>query len=75
MNKATYESMSREELRDYLRGDRNNSEAWEVFFDKLNQQKTKEKITLPSFNSLEELEEIISQNPVIKAKLEGKPHN
>lgn len=74
MSKATYESMTREELRDYLRSNRNNSEAWEVFFDKLD-RKTEEKITLPSFNSLEELEEIVSQNPTIKAKFEGKPNN
>lgn len=36
MSKANYEAMTREELKEYLRKvDRNNDEAWDVFFDKL----------------------------------------
>ncbi len=34
MSKTKYEAMTREELRDYLKGNRNNDEAWEVFFQK-----------------------------------------
>ncbi len=35
MSKATYEQMTRKELREYFsKGDRNNRKAWEVFFKK-----------------------------------------
>ncbi len=48
MSKATYEQMTRKELREYLKGDRNNSEAWEVFFEKNNE--VGEKIVFPATN-------------------------
>jgi hypothetical protein len=54
MSKAKYEAMTREELRDYLKSDRNNDEAWEVFFQKNSQ--LKRKVTFPYTESLEETE-------------------
>ncbi len=54
MSKATYEQMTRKELREYLKGNRNNSEAWEVFFDKNNE--VGEKIVFPYTESPEETE-------------------
>jgi hypothetical protein len=56
MSKETYEAMTRKELRDYLRSDRNNQEAWKVFFDKL-EQETTEKTSFPYTDSLEETEQ------------------
>lgn len=55
MNKATYEAMTREELKEYLRKiDRNDDEAWEVFFDKLD--KVEGKVSLPYTEDPKELE-------------------
>ena len=54
MTKATYEQMTRKELREYLKGNRNNKEAWEVFFEKNNE--VGEKIVFPYTGSREETE-------------------
>lgn len=60
MNKATYEAMTREELREYLRKKgRKNDEAWEVFFDKLD--KIKGKATFTFSNDPQEFEKNLNE--------------
>jgi hypothetical protein len=54
MSKAKYEAMTREELRDYLKSDRHNDEAWEVFFQK--NSEVEGKVTFPYTESMEETE-------------------
>lgn len=54
MSKAKYEAMTREELKDYLKIDRNNDEAWEVFFQK--NSELEGRVTFPYTESMEEAE-------------------
>ena len=60
MNKATYEAMTREKLREYLRTkDRKNDEAWGVFFDKLD--KAEGKATFTFSNDPQEFEKNLNE--------------
>jgi hypothetical protein len=68
MNKVDYESMTRKELRDYLRVNRQDETGWEVFFDKL-ELETKDKRKYPFCATLEEFEQFLEENPEVKAKL------
>ena len=70
MNKSDYEAMTRKELRDYLRINRTDEEAWEIFMQKNDREATKSPL-YPAPKSFEEFEKFLEENPEVKARFSG----
>ena len=61
--------MNRIELRDYLRKNRTDELAWDIFMSKNDASSSKSLYDAPK--SLEDFEQFVENNPEVKAKLGG----
>ncbi|MGL4881850.1 MAG: DUF6887 family protein [Waterburya sp.] len=67
MMKPDFKTISLKELRDYLKINRTDNEAWDVFFDRIDRESTKSPL-YPAPKSLEDFEKFLEDNPEIKAR-------
>ena len=68
MNRSDYEAMNRIELRDYLRKNRTDELAWDVFMNKNDASPSKSPL-YDAPKSLEDFQQFLENNPEVKAKL------
>ncbi len=68
MMKLDFKTISLKDSRSYIKVNRKDIQAWDIFLDRINSEATKSPLyDVPS--SFEEFELILEQNPDVKAKL------
>ena len=70
MTKPDFKTISLKELRDYLRVNRRDERAWDIFFDRIDSEATKSPL-YEAPKSPEDFEQFLENNPEVKAKLGG----
>ncbi len=68
MMKPDFNTISLKEFRNYLRINRNDTQAWDIYLARLDKEATR--INFPCPANLEELEETVKSNPELKAKFD-----
>ena len=66
MMKPDFNSITLKEFRKYLKANRQDREAWDIYLDRMDKESTKVSFPLPK--SLEDVAEAINSNPEVKAK-------
>ena len=66
MMKPDFNSITLKEFRKYLKANRQDREAWNIYLDRMDRESTK--ISFPPPKSLEDVAEAINSNPEVKAK-------
>lgn len=67
--KPDFRTVSLKEFRSYLRQNRHDSAAWDIYFKRMDAESTR--ISFPPPNSLEDIQNSIDSNPALKAKFES----
>ena len=68
MTKPDFNNISLKEFRNYLRINRNDTQAWDIYMARLDKEATRTNFPCPM--SLEQLEETVKSNPELKAKFD-----
>ena len=69
MTKPDFKTMPLKELRGYVKTNRQDTQAWDIFLDRIDSEATKSPLYDAPLN-FEEFEQVLEQNPEVKAKLE-----
>lgn len=68
MTKPDFNTISLKEFRNYLRTNRGDTQAWDIYLTRLDKEAARTNFPLPA--SLEQLEETVRSNPELKAKFD-----
>lgn len=67
MTKPDFRAITLKQLRDYLRANRTDEEAWDIFFDRVDREAKKSPLYPPITNP-EQLDRLLKDNPEIRAR-------
>jgi hypothetical protein len=66
MTKPDFNTISLKEFRNYLRANRNDDEAWNIYLTRLDNEATS--VSFPCPSSVEDVKQAINSNTKLKAK-------
>lgn len=66
MMKPDFNTISLKEFRDYLKKNRSDTEAWDIYMERLDRETTK--VSFPYPDSPKDIEQAINSNAELKAK-------
>ena len=69
MTKPDFKTISLQEFRKYLKVNRHDSTAWDIYYKRMDEESTR--ISFPRPHSLEDIQNSIDSNQQLKAKFES----
>ena len=67
MTKPNFRTITLKEFREYLKVNRTDDEAWDIFFDRLDKEGQRSCL-YPPITSPEQFEQLLQDNPEVRAK-------
>ena len=65
--KPNFRAITLKEFREYLKVNRTDDEAWDIFFDRLDKEGQRSRL-YPPIKSPEQFEQLLQDNPEVKAR-------
>ena len=65
--KPNFRTITLKEFREYLKVNRTDDEAWDIFFDRLDKEGQRSRL-YPPITSSEQFEQFLQDNPEVRAK-------